>query len=50
MQPTEPLERWHFDLNQVCERMYEAERPREGERWHALWLASTSWRSALSGG
>jgi transposase len=43
MQSTELLEQWHLDLAQVRERMYEAERPRERERWHALWLVGRGW-------
>jgi transposase len=38
MQARGLLEQWHLDLQQVRERMYGAERPRERERWHALWL------------
>lgn len=43
MQSDGLLERWQLDLNQVRERMYEAERPRERERWHALWLVGQGW-------
>jgi transposase len=43
MQAPGLLERWHLDLNQVRKRMYDAERPRERERWHALWLVGQGW-------
>ena len=32
------LERWELDLAGVRSIMYLAPTPREGERWHALWL------------
>jgi transposase len=37
------LERWHFDLKRVRERVYRAPTPRERERWHALWLLGRGW-------
>jgi len=37
------LERWGLTIGAVRERMYEAERPRERERWHALWLLGQGW-------
>jgi transposase len=43
MQSTELLERWHVQLAEVREHMYEAGRPRERERWHALWLVAQGW-------
>jgi transposase len=43
MQSTDLLERWHLNLAHVRERMYEADRPRERERWHALWLVGQGW-------
>jgi transposase len=46
MQNSGLLERWHLDLAQVRERMYDAERPRERERWHALWLVGQGWTQA----
>jgi transposase len=37
------LERWHLDVGQVRQRMYDAPHPRERERWHALWLLEQGW-------
>lgn len=37
------LQRWHLDAGQVRRRMYDAPRPRERERWHALWLLTQGW-------
>ena len=37
------IQHWELSLSQVRERMYEAERPRERERWHALWLLGQGW-------
>lgn len=37
------LTRWHLDVRQVREQMYQAPTPRERERWHALWLLSRGW-------
>ena len=40
------LERWQLDVNQVRDRVYRAETPRERERWHALWLLAQGWTAA----
>ena len=32
------LERWQLDLAGCAPQMYLAPKPRERERWHALWL------------
>jgi len=43
METSELFDRWDLDAGQVRERMYAAERPRERERWHALWLLGQGW-------
>lgn len=43
MQTSEPCTGWSLDLEQIRERVYEAERPRERERWHAIWLVGQGW-------
>jgi transposase len=37
------LAQWHLSLAQVRQRLYRAARPRERERWHALWLLGQGW-------
>jgi transposase len=37
------LQAWQLDVGQVRQRMYEAPRPRERERWHAGWLVAQGW-------
>jgi transposase len=43
MQSDGLLEQWHLDVNQVRQWVYEAERPRERESRHALWLIGQGW-------
>jgi hypothetical protein len=43
MQTSEACTGWSLDLEQIRERLYHAERPRERERWHALWLVGQGW-------
>lgn len=37
------LKRWKLDIRAVREQVYRAPRPRERERWHALWLLAEGW-------
>ena len=37
------LQQWGLDLAQVRQQVYAAPRPRERERWHALWLVGQGW-------
>lgn len=37
------FQQWGLDLGQVRRRLYESPRPRERERWHALWLWGQGW-------
>ena len=43
MEVVKVLERWHLSLVQVRQHLYRAARPRERERWHALWLLGQGW-------
>lgn len=43
METVAALSAWQLDLGQVRQRMYAAPRPRERERWHALWLLGQGW-------
>ncbi len=40
------LERWRMDEAEVRRQMCRAPTPREGERWHALWLLAQGWTAA----
>jgi transposase len=40
------LRAWDLDLGQIREQMYNAAKPRERERWHALWLFGYGWSQA----
>ena len=37
------LQHWGLDVGQVRQHVYAAPRPRERERWHALWLLGQGW-------
>ena len=43
------LERWRMNEAEVRRRMYRAPRPRERERWHAMWLLTQGWTAAAVG-
>lgn len=40
------LARWEISPADAREQIYRAKRPRERERWHALWLLSRGWSAS----
>ena len=46
MDAVDLFQAWGLDVGQVRRRLYAAPRPRERERWHALWLLGQGWTQA----
>ena len=42
------LEQWEMNARNLHRRMILAPTPREGERWHALWLLAQGWTASTT--
>ena len=43
------LEQWQMGIKDWHRRLILAPTPREGERWHALWLLAQCWTASATG-